>query len=146
MVEIKKATMQLRELRGMEMSIAKIVTSNIKNEKVRYRLSKLAKVLTSELTDFEKERQRMIKENGQKDEKGNWKVKEEHEEEVNRQMEELLSEPVEVSFVPVDLTGIDVELTAIDMMNLEPFLDAVYVDKLMTDDETGEEPKKEVDK
>ena len=143
MVEIKKITVELKELRKISTSIAKIVSANIKSEKVRYRLSKLAKILINELTELEKERQRLVKQFGEKDEKGNLIVKPEHEEEFNQRFDELQDESIEVSYIPVDLTGVEAGLNAVDMLNLEPFLDEKYIEKLMTDDEPIEVKKDE---
>ncbi len=141
-VEIKKKQIELKELRKIQNSIGKIVSANIPSEKIRYRLSKLAKLLTTELTDLEKERQRLIKEYGEKDAQGNIQVKPEHEEEFNKRFDELQSESVEVSYVPVDLSGIDAGLNALDMLNLEPFLSQEYIEKMMSDDEPKAEETK----
>lgn len=141
MVEIKKATFELKELRMISNSIGKVITADIPNEKIRYRLSKLAKIFSNEITDLEKERQRLIKQFGEEDAKGNLKVKPEHEDEFNKRFDDLQSESVEVSYIAVDLSGLNLGLNALDMLNLEPFLDEKYIAKLMSDDEA--EAKKE---
>jgi len=140
-IEIKKVTLELGALRKISNSIGKIVSADIPNEKVRYRLSKLAKLLTNELTDLEQIRQRLVKELGEKDAEGSLRVTEERETEFNKRFDEIQSESVEVSYVPVDLSGVNLGLNALDMLNLEPFLDEKYIEKLMTDEVTEDIPK-----
>ena len=140
-IEIKKVTLELGALRKISNSIGKIVSADIPNEKVRYRLSMLAKLLTNELTDLEQARQRLVKELGEKDAEGNLRVTDEREVEFNKRFDELQSESVGVSYVPVDLSGINLGLNALDMLSLEPFLDERYIEKLMTDEVTEDTPK-----
>jgi len=140
-VEIKKVTLELGALRKISNSIGKIVSADIPNEKVRYRLSKLAKILTNELTDLEQARQRLVKELGEKDAEGTLRVTDEREAEFNKRFDELQSESVGVSYVPVDLSELSLGLNALDMLNLEPFLDEKYIEKLMTDEVMGDIPR-----
>ena len=140
-VEIKKVTLELGALRKISNSIGKIVSADITNEKIRYRLSKLAKLLTNELADLEQARQRLVKELGEKDAEGTLRVTDERETEFNKRFDEIQSESVEVSYVPVDLSGVNLGLNALDMLNLEPFLDERYIEKLMTDEVTEDIPK-----
>jgi len=140
-IEIKKVTLELGALRKISNSIGKIVSADIPNEKVRYRLSMLAKLLTNELTDLEQARQRLVKELGEKDAEGNLRVTDEREVEFNKRFDELQSESVGVSYVPVDLSRINLGLNALDMLSLEPFLDERYIEKLMTDEVTEDTPK-----
>lgn len=139
MAEIKKITIELKELRKISQSIGKVVSADISNEKIRYRLSKLAKVFTTEITDLEKERQRLVKQFGEKDAEGNLRVTDEHDAEFNQRFDDLQSESIEISYIPIDLSGLNLGLNAIDMLNLEPFLDEKYIERLMTDEEPAKE-------
>ena len=91
--------------------------------KESYRLGVAAKLIQDRITVYEKARQNLVaKYGGRLEQEGVIRVKAEHIEDFNKEIEGLLKEEVEVNMnpIPIDLLG-DSKVNARDMANLSPF-------------------------
>ncbi len=124
MIEAKKVSIKLSELRNISVSLQKILSQDMP-VKQAYRMSKLAKSADTEMKEIETQRLVLVKKYGEKDEKGNINVREKMQEFMD-EFNELLNEEIEISFIPLNLMDIgmqEVKLSPIDIANLEIFLD-----------------------
>jgi len=94
--------------------------------KLSYRLIKLTKKINSEVTDFEKARNELIKKYGKTDEKGITSVPKDKIEEFSKELEPVLAEELkmDISLIPYNLLEKSkIELSANDLIAIEKFIE-----------------------
>ena len=119
----------LEKLFTMQQSLSRIM--NIPLEaKLSYRLSKILKKIIAELNDLESERQKLVSKFGEKDEKGNVKVKGENLTKFSDVWKSLLSEEVELDIPKVPFEMIEkIQISSKELLDLEDLIESPKEEK-----------------
>ena len=121
-MEIKKINIKLSALREISNSLSKLLTQDLP-VKQAYRFSKLAKNVQTEMNEMNEHINTLIRKYGEPDGDGNTSVKSRIEEYFT-ELNPMLNEEVELSFIPVDLNEVEsLRLSPMDIINLESFID-----------------------
>lgn len=115
-------TLTLLQIKNSETVLNKLLTSPLP-VKVSYRLSKIIKKLNDELTQFENSRQKLFEKYGTNDGQGAITVGEQNQAVFLKELNELLSETVELDDIKIHLDDIaDIKFSAIEIAQLDPWL------------------------
>jgi len=116
---------KLFEIRSLEGSLSKLTHKEVP-VKLAYRLGKVMKVVSDELSALESHRARLVKKySGEADENGNYKVPSEKVVEFKKEFSELLGEEIEINCEPIELSELDgLSLAPIDMVRLDKLIKA----------------------
>jgi hypothetical protein len=94
--------------------------------KLSYRLTKLAKKIASEISDFDTAKNKLILKYGTKDDKGNVSVSQEKMDEFSKELEPVLAEEIDldVALIPFDLIEKSkIEISANELIMIEKFIE-----------------------
>ena len=122
MVEIKKEKITLAELINMKPAIQKLVVKELP-AKLSYRLAKLVRLLEPEYVSYEETRRKLVEKYGDKTEDGNITVPQDKLEVFMNELNGVLKEEVEFSYIPFSIDEIEkVELSVQDIVSIEKLL------------------------
>ena len=114
---------KLIEIRSLEGSLVKLTNKELP-VRVAYRLSRVLKRVTEELSSIENYRVKLVKKYSKgEDEKGIFEVAKGEEEKFGKEFSELLMEEIDIDFEPILLSDLgDICLTPIDLIRLEKII------------------------
>jgi hypothetical protein len=88
-----------------------------------FKLKKLVRAINEELSHFENERISLVKKFGVEDDQGNINVDPAKLNDFSKELDELLSVPVELSFDPISYEKLqDISMSAVEMALLDDFV------------------------
>jgi hypothetical protein len=116
-------TIQVGQLVNSAAAIKNVLAAKLP-VKTAYHMSRIAKAFNKELETYEEQRNRLIVELGEADEKGNTQVTEANKPEFFKQLNELLVVELKVDLDPVkvDALGDKAEVAAQDLLACESFI------------------------
>lgn len=114
---------KLGEIRTLESSLAKLMNKELPI-KAAYRLGKLLKAVSEELTIIENNRVKLIKKYSKgEDESGNFEVIKEKVDDFKKEFADFLTEEVEIDCKPVSISELgDISLAPIDLIRLDKLI------------------------
>jgi hypothetical protein len=114
-------TINIAQLKNAEPSLDKLIKTELPIQ-VSFRLSKLIKIIGSELAHFETTRQKLFEKYGEQQDNG-VVIKAEFMAEFMEQINALLNETIELPDIKVSITEIsDIKFSAMDLVALEPWI------------------------
>lgn len=90
---------------------------------VSFRLVKLIKEINVELEIFEKEKEKLLKKYGKKNDDDSYTILDENKDSWNKDIAELLSLNVDITAEKVNLANEDIKISPADMMKIEEFVE-----------------------
>jgi hypothetical protein len=115
-------TLTLAQIKNAELSITKLLTSPLP-VRISYRLSKVVKIISTELQQFEELRQKLVEKYGEVDSSGMVTVTQTNQPQFLAEINGLLDEVIEFPDVKINLDDLgDVKLSAVEMTTLEPWI------------------------
>lgn len=90
---------------------------------VSFRLVKLIKEINVELEIFEKEKEKLFKKYGKKNDDDSYTILDENKDSWNKDITELLSLNVDITAEKVNLANEDIKISPADMMKIEEFVE-----------------------
>jgi len=115
-------TLTLAQIKNAELSITKLLTSPLP-VRISYRLSKVVKIISAELQQFEELRQQMVEKYGETDSSGMVTVTQINQQQFMTEINGLLAESIEFPDVKISLDDLgDVKLSAVEVATLEPWI------------------------
>ena len=115
-------TLTLAQIKNAELSITKLLTSPLP-VRISYRLSKVVKIISTELQQFEELRQKLVEKYGETDSSGMVTVTQTNPPPFLAEINGLLDEFIEFPDVKISLDDLgDVKLSAVEMTTLEPWI------------------------
>lgn len=118
--------------KNMNVTIATLINatpvfSKITNKElspvVSFRLVKLIKEINVELEIFEKEKEKLLKKYGKKNDDDSYTILDENKDSWNKDITELLSLDVDITAEKVNLANEDIKISPADMMKIEEFVE-----------------------
>lgn len=115
--------MQILDLLNAREPLSKLASQSV-NAIVAFRLAKIIRQVDAELAKFDELRSDLIKKYGVVDQStGQVSITKEHIDIINRELNPVLLETVEIKFNPINLSQLEsVNLSAAEMLMLEPFV------------------------
>ena len=115
-------TVTLSQLKNSEAVLSKLLSTELPVQ-VSYRLSKLIKKVSEELTDFEASRQKLFEKYGEPADNNTITVKPEFQQDFLNELNNLLAEAVELPDIKININDIgDVKFSAFEISLIDPWL------------------------
>lgn len=134
-MRVKKVNVKLEELRRISGSLRSFLSKEMPIKQA-YRMTKLAKLFDNELKTLEEQRILLVKKHGEKNKDGNMEVTT-NIEAFNAELNELLKEEVEISYIPINLNEVgQLAISPIELSNIEMFIDEASIED-KAEDVTG---------
>ena len=99
------------------------ITNKELSPAVSFRLVKLIKEINVELEIFEKEKEKLLKKYGKKNDDDSYTILDENKDSWNKDITELLSLNVDITAEKVNLANEDIKISPADMMKIEEFVE-----------------------
>lgn len=104
-------------------SVFSKITNKELSPVVSFRLVKLIKEINVELEIFEKEKEKLLKKYGKKNDDDSYTILDENKDSWNKDITELLSLNVDITAEKVNLANEDIKISPADMMKIEEFVE-----------------------
>ena len=114
---------KLVEIRTIERSLMNLINKEMPI-RVAYRLGKLMKIITIELSEIEEHRINLVKKYSKKGKEGDvFEVLPENESDFKREFELLLMEEIDIDFKPIPISDFgDMSISSMDLIKLDKLI------------------------
>jgi len=114
--------MKLVDIKNAEEPLKKIMNKEL-NIKAAYKVSKVLKIVNSEMTAIEQSRVKLVHKYQEKQEDGSIRVASGKEQQFMNEFVEFLQTDIDIDFVPISIDDLDgISLTPADMIGIDKFI------------------------